>query len=60
MKNLLNLGKALNRAEQKQVFGGDGPNRLRREDGICSDYYYAEPCPTHGVGGCWVIEYWSC
>lgn len=23
MKNLLNLGKALNKAEQKEVFGGD-------------------------------------
>ncbi|MBC2846535.1 hypothetical protein [Winogradskyella flava] len=58
MKNLLNLGKALNRTEQKQVFGGD-INRIKKIGDFCSDHYYAQPCPhftSNSDGGCWVIE----
>ncbi|MFK7832993.1 MAG: hypothetical protein AB8B52_06935 [Winogradskyella sp.] len=36
MKHLLNLGKALNKAEQKQIFGGN--NKLTQ---------YSEPCNTN-------------
>ncbi|WP_299526051.1 hypothetical protein [Winogradskyella sp.] len=61
MKNLLNLGKALNKAEQKQVFGGE-PNRLRKADSDCGKYQeHITPCPTVVPwspiyeGGCWVI-----
>ena len=32
MKNLLNLGKALNKAEQKSIFGGA---RLKKNDPNC-------------------------
>ncbi|MDG5492532.1 hypothetical protein [Psychroserpens sp. SPM9] len=49
MKNLLNLGTALNKAEQKVVFGGNPPNRLKHEgdDGGCS-YEHRDVC-TNGT-----------
>ena len=34
-KQFLNLGKALNKAEQKQIFGGN--NDLEVEEGMCSN-----------------------
>jgi len=43
MKNLLNLGKALNKAEQKEVFGGEGLGKH------CSD-----SCVGKAIGDtCW-------
>ncbi|WP_179020846.1 hypothetical protein [Winogradskyella forsetii] len=41
MKNLLNLGKALNKAEQKQIFGGN--NKLIQ---------YSDPCPSNMDPNC--------
>ena len=69
MKNLLNLGKALNKAEQKNVFGGTEP--LRREGDnedcnyehhdVCSDGSPCDPWDSNSCGamssGCghWVV-----
>ena len=66
MKNLLNLGKALNKAEQKAVFGGT-PLTHACDDivgDLCCHYVqtHVTPCPTVVVnspvysGGCWVKE----
>ncbi|MFK7832994.1 MAG: hypothetical protein AB8B52_06940 [Winogradskyella sp.] len=69
MKNLMNFGKALNKAEQKQVFGGFGPNRLTKADGgACYSQVYLEECPDEpgfpdrsnddgSNSGCWALEY---
>nr|WP_321236346.1 hypothetical protein [uncultured Psychroserpens sp.] len=59
MKNLLNLGTALNRTEQKAVFGGNQPARLKREGDCDYNHYYAEDCPiytSNSDGGCWITE----
>jgi len=58
MKNLLNLGKALNKAEQKAVFGGGKAylTHARDEDECTYDYDYHIPCPiftSNSDGGCW-------
>lgn len=64
MKNLLNLGKALNKAEQKSVFGGFTPLTHNCGDQVgdeCCHYELAHvtPCPTVVEtspiyeGGCW-------
>ena len=47
MKNLLNLGKALNKAEQKQIQGGSGEG----EECVCINWV------TYLVDG---ITYWEC
>jgi len=36
MKNLLNLGKALNKADQKQIFGGGDGYQLEKYDPHCA------------------------
>ncbi|WP_282044186.1 hypothetical protein [Winogradskyella flava] len=61
MKDLLNLGKALNKAEQKQVLGGER-HYLTKADAGCHEYSeHVTPCPTVAEtspiyeGGCWVI-----
>jgi hypothetical protein len=54
MKNLLNLGKALNKAEQKQIFGGDTSARIKQfpgEGNECIDGSCANmPNPNHPYG----------
>ena len=68
MKNLLKLGKALNKAEQKNVFGGTEPLRNARNEGsgsgcsydhrdVCLDGSPCSPgdfCSGHGCGH-WVM-----
>ncbi|MDH7914582.1 hypothetical protein [Winogradskyella sp. SYSU M77433] len=62
MKNLLNLGKPLNRNEQKQVFGGDDVIKDKNDPrdcynspyGCCSDDMdcrYMAPPAVHGTCG---------
>ncbi|MCD2260448.1 hypothetical protein [Psychroserpens luteolus] len=63
MKNLLNLGKALNKAQQKAIFGGTPFTHVC--DNVMGDQccHYVQthvtPCPTPGSvldSGCWVKE----
>ena len=57
MNNFKNLGKALNRIEQKSIFGGSEPIKHAREEEECTyDYDYHIPCPVYtsnSDGGCW-------
>ena len=47
MKNLLNLGKALNKTEQKEVFGGRRPVGI--SDGDCNQQQQSQiPCNPWG------------
>ncbi|MDG5492533.1 hypothetical protein [Psychroserpens sp. SPM9] len=62
MKNLLNLGTALNRAEQKSILGGT-PIRHACDDvpgdQCCyTNLVHITPCPFGGASdsGCWVEE----
>ena len=58
-KSILNLGKALNKAEQKNVFGGLTELKRKGDVDCWEYYYYAEKCPQHTSnydGGCWVLE----
>ncbi|MBC2846536.1 hypothetical protein [Winogradskyella flava] len=48
MKNLLNLGKALNKAEQKQVFGGGGA-RLTKDCGEQCECQTNSDCSGFGL-----------
>lgn len=49
MKNLLNLGKALNKAEQKKVFGGAENNLTKAKQQACQLH---SECYAHiGPGG---------
>ena len=59
MKNLLKLGKTLSKVEQKQVFGGNGPNRLTKADegggGSGGGSGHGGPCiccPGNNTAGC--------
>ena len=52
MKNLLELGKTLSKVEQKQVFGGNGPNRLMKkpDDDSCGSH---SECSGALINGEW-------
>lgn len=52
MRNLLNLGKVLNKKEQQVIFGGNEPNRLTRkpQDGSCMD---DNECQGVSINGQW-------
>ena len=64
MKNLLNLGKALNKAEQKEVFGGigDGTERDPCDPGseTGSGVYMSASCRCWASGGTWNAECGRC
>lgn len=62
MKNLLNLGKALNKAEQKEVFGGGfgdtGLPDTGAPEGPCISYGYGSAACSCEMtqGGTWNYE----
>jgi len=53
-KQFLNLGKALNKAEQKEIFGGVHP--INHEGDPCQ----ASTEPGHKPGGCICINDFDC
>lgn len=53
MKNLLNLGKVISKAEQKAVFGGNRRHECDPGSGSPSGVYLGKKCQCWRDGGEW-------